>query len=132
MLFRSFAARPLMRLGDGMEGNTMQQAIETKFHGPTNSSGSRISAKAWAGSTRVHYNHALNADQNHLAAAKALAEKMEWHGLWIGGGKADGRGYTFVCLPGSYSREWLEKFINGAEGADCFFIKANKPAWSTK
>jgi hypothetical protein len=110
----------------------MQQAIETKFHGPTNSSGSRISAKAWVGSKRVHYNHALNADQNHLEAAKALAEKMEWRGLWIGGGKADGSGYTFVCLPGSYSRAWVDKYIPGVEGCDWFFLPAIKPDWSAK
>ena len=89
-----------------------------------------VGADFW--SVYFHFTPEWPADPNGLAAAKALAEKMEWHGLWIGGGKADGRGYTFVCLPGSYSREWLEKFINGAEGADCFFIKANKPAWSTK
>lgn len=100
----------------------MQQAIETKFYGPTNSSGSRIVAKAWAGSVKVHYNHALNADQNHLQAAKALADKMDWRGLWIGGGGAKGSGYVFTCLPGSYSPEWLEKYINGIDGTDWFLI----------
>lgn len=107
-----------------MEGNTMQQAIETKFHGPTNSSGSRIVAKAWAGSKKVHYNHALNADQNHLQAAKALADKMDWRGLWIGGGGAKGSGYVFVnAMSNPASIANADTLAIGIEGTDWFIAE---------
>lgn len=102
----------------------MRQAIETKFYGPTNGSGSRIRAKAWAGSMRTHYNHALNAEQNHIAAAKAFAEKMEWDGLWIGGGRADGRGYVFVNVtnnPAAIAN--ADTMAMGIDGTDWFIVE---------
>jgi hypothetical protein len=102
----------------------MQQAIETKFYGPTNSSGSRIVAKAWAGSVKVHYNHALNADQNHLQAAKALADKMGWGGLWIGGGRAAGNGYVFVnAMSNPASIANADTLAIGREGCDWFIVE---------
>jgi hypothetical protein len=75
------------------------QAITTKFIGPTNYRGSRIKAKAAAGSLTVSYSHALNAEQNHAAAAKALSDKLGWseYGTWHQGGLPDNRGYCFVC-----------------------------------
>lgn len=54
------------------------QAIQTKYFGPTNARGSRIKATAPAGSMTVPYDHALNIDQNHKAAATALANKFGW------------------------------------------------------
>ncbi len=54
------------------------QAILTRYHGPTNTRGSRITAKAEAGRTSVAYDHALNYDQNHRAAALALMAKVGW------------------------------------------------------
>lgn len=74
----------------------MRQAIETKFLGPTNFRGSRIKATAQAGSVTVSYDHALNSDQNHEAAAIALCAKFGWAGRIYGGGKADGKGNVFV------------------------------------
>lgn len=74
----------------------MRQAIVTKFHGQTNTRGSRITARAEAGSVTVDYDHALNAGDNHLAAARRLAEKLDWQGDWFGGGLPSG-GYCFVC-----------------------------------
>lgn len=68
------------------------QAIVTKYFGPTNTRGSRIKASASAGSKTVSYDHALNIADNHAAAAKAFAEKMEWEGKWFGGGMPDGSG----------------------------------------
>jgi hypothetical protein len=72
------------------------QAITTKFLGPTNVRGSRIKATAQAGSLTLHWNHALNPDGNHTAAAKALAAKYRWHGTWIGGTTA-ARVNVYVC-----------------------------------
>lgn len=74
-----------------------RQAITTKFLGPTNSRGSRIKATAAAGSVTVSYDHALNTDDNHSAAAKALAAKYGWAGDWIGGGMPDNCGNVYIC-----------------------------------
>ena len=48
------------------------QAIHTRYMGPTNTKGGRIKATAWAGSVTVPYDHALNVEDNHRAAAGAL------------------------------------------------------------
>lgn len=74
----------------------MRQAIVTKYHGPTNLRGSRIVARSQAGAKIVSYDHSLNAEDNHKAAAKALATKLGWSGHWSGGGLPDGRGYAFI------------------------------------
>lgn len=55
------------------------QGILTRYHGPTNVKGSRISATTASGVRRVfHLNHALSADQNHSHAAHALANELGW------------------------------------------------------
>lgn len=74
----------------------MRQAIITKYHGPTNVRGSRVSAKAWAGRVILSWDHALNSQDNHIAAAKALADKLAWEGKWHGGGSPDLSGFAFV------------------------------------
>jgi len=79
----------------------MRQAIVTKWHGPTNYSGSRIKAKAAAGSITVPWDYALNVADNHTAAARALVEKLEWAGVWSGGGMPSGDGYVFVDASGA-------------------------------
>jgi hypothetical protein len=84
------------------------QAIETRYLGPTNFRSGRIKARAWAGSVTMPYDHALNAEDNHRAAALALAAKCAKHaeqyggksiwseGTWHQGGNAAGTGYVFV------------------------------------
>ncbi|MFA7250090.1 MAG: hypothetical protein WC273_10725 [Dehalococcoidia bacterium] len=57
------------------------QAIQTKYHGPTNSTGSRITARCDAGRLTVPYDYALNIDGNHRAAAEALLVKVGWDNL---------------------------------------------------
>lgn len=61
------------------------QAIITKFHGPTNVRGSRVSATAEAGRVILDWDHALNPDDNHKSAAMALAAKFKWDGHYVGG-----------------------------------------------
>ena len=73
----------------------MRQAITTKWFGPSNVKGSRVKASAEAGSITLHWDHALNVDQNHAKAAMALANKLGWGGKWVGGGMA-GSGYAFT------------------------------------
>lgn len=63
------------------------QTIETKYHGPSNVKGSRISATASGCKARVilSYDHALNGEGNHQAAAAALMDKLNWTGRYVGG-----------------------------------------------
>ena len=77
------------------------QAIETRYLGPTNTKGSRIKATAWAGSITIGYNHALDTQDNHRAAADALIAKMGWNGTFAQGGNIKGDGYYFVNVEGT-------------------------------
>ena len=56
------------------------RAIRTRFVGPTNTRGSRIIADAGDRASRVvvDYDHSLNTDDNHAAAAVAVTHKMGW------------------------------------------------------
>ena len=54
------------------------QAIRTKYHGPTNTTGPRISAQCEAGRIFVPYDYALNIDGNHRAACRLLIKKLGW------------------------------------------------------
>ena len=73
------------------------QAITTKYIGPANVRGSRIKATAAAGSITLHWDDALNSDDNHKAAARALATKLGWdYGEWIAGVTKDGAS-VWVC-----------------------------------
>lgn len=79
------------------------QAIQTKYHGPTDHSGSRISATCDAGRIIIGWDHALNVADNHRAAADALVVKLGWDGerswrplAWTSGSLKDGS-YVHVC-----------------------------------
>lgn len=65
------------------------QAIVTKFLGPTNFKGARVKAACEAGQIVVSWDDALNVDENHDAAAHALAHKLGWdvapYGKLVGG-----------------------------------------------
>lgn len=75
------------------------QAIVTKYHGATNTKPSRISATSASGlKVRVSYDHALNADDNHKAAALALCAKYGWTNELIGGGLSDSS-EVWVMIP---------------------------------
>lgn len=75
----------------------MHQAITTKFLGPTNFRGARVKATCQAASITLNWDHALNHEQNHNAAARALALKLGWRGRWVGGALPDGCGNCY-CL----------------------------------
>jgi hypothetical protein len=74
----------------------MYQAIQTKFHGPTNTRGARVSARADAGRVIVSWDYALNVTDNHKAAAVALARRYGWPEDMVGG-SLPGSGFAFVC-----------------------------------
>jgi hypothetical protein len=108
----------------------MQQSITTKYIGPSNSKGSRIKAigrKRDGGlpelSRTISRDCALSIEANHALAAKHLAQDLGWKGLWIAGGNMDNTGYCYVCLEGSYTDGWIDKYINGIEGRDWFLVQ---------
>src|SRR6185437_14816907 len=80
------------------------QSIETKYVGPTNSRGSRVKATASGGFTlTIEWDDALNTDENHSAAARALINKLGWfhepgdtYGEWFYGDRKDGS-RIWVC-----------------------------------
>jgi hypothetical protein len=76
----------------------VRQAITTKYIGPSNVKGSRVKARAAAGSITLHWDDALNSEDNHRAAAQAYATKMGWHGKYYQGSLPDDSGYCFVCV----------------------------------
>ena len=69
-------------------------AIETRFHGPTNSRGARITATAVKNRITVSYPYELSGEDCHRVAAEALCAKMKWPGKLIGDGTA--KGYVFI------------------------------------
>ena len=68
------------------------KAIRTKYIGPSNIRGSRISATSGEKGQRVvlSYDDAVNSDENHAKAARSLCDKMGWPYAMIGGGFPDG------------------------------------------
>lgn len=72
------------------------QAIVTKFHGPTDFRGSRITARAAAGRVTLPWRYHLDIAGNHTAAAEALARKLGWDGHWVAGGLPSEDGFVFV------------------------------------
>ena len=62
------------------------QGIVTKYHGPTDTRGARISATS-AGGVRIYrpLDYAVDADANHREAARQLCVKLGWSGQMIGG-----------------------------------------------
>ena len=82
------------------------KAIRTKYHGATDTRGSRISASDEDGNrVTIPYPHELyelSGEAVHRKAAEALCEKMNWAGPMIGGALKDG--YAFVWVPESFRR----------------------------
>lgn len=73
------------------------KAITTKFHGPTDTRGSRVSATDMDGNrVTVNYDHSASFDDRHWAAARALCEKMNWHGELVRGSIKSGEVFVFV------------------------------------
>ena len=73
-----------------MGGGVMRQAIRTTYHGPTNARGSRIIARAAAGSKSFPWDYALDPAENHRAAALKYAQALGWSTTLQGGCLHDG------------------------------------------
>ena len=77
----------------------MRQSIVTKYHGPTDKKGSRVSATSASGHRIIFdWDDSLNIDENHAVAARRLAAKLGWAGDWFGGSLF--YGCVFVCADG--------------------------------
>lgn len=76
------------------------QAIITRYLGATNSRGARVKAKIKSDSVTLPWDHAKDVDENHNAAAQALALKLDWHGNWARGSLPDGTGNVYICIRG--------------------------------
>lgn len=74
------------------------QAIETKYIPATNYRGSRIKASCERGSITVSYDCALNSEEAHIAAVKALVAKFV---------KEDEKRY------GTNNNPWSKPFVTG-------------------
>ena len=57
------------------------QSITTKYHGPTNTLGSRVSATNSSGNRiYIPWDTARSADHNHKLAARIMCNRLDWHG----------------------------------------------------
>jgi hypothetical protein len=79
-------------------GERIFQAIETRWHGPTNTRPSRIVARCDARRVTVSWDHSLDVVGNHRAAAEKLAAALDWqnNGTRMVGGGLGGNGYVWV------------------------------------
>lgn len=67
------------------------RAIITKYHGPTNYRGSRISASAGdAGKVFISYPYDKSNEYCHYEAVKALCDKLGWDYPTVWGGTETG------------------------------------------
>ena len=72
----------------------MYQAITTKWHGPTDRLGARISATTASGYRIYRQYDCDKGVTSHVEAAAALAKELDWSGTWHSG--TTGEGYVFV------------------------------------
>lgn len=98
--------------------------IRTRYHGPTNARGSRISATTISGQrVYVPYDHALSTEENHDTAARKAAALIAWtlprvwRGVWVAPGER-----CYVAM-GTVYGEFTEYFDadftdDGKPGAD--------------
>ena len=96
----------------------MRQAITTRFLPVTDTKPARIKAIARK-KTKDHPEMSLlvsyqysGSEREHTYAAQALAMKLGWAGVWIGGGAVAGDGYVYVNCMGTLPK--------GEEGEDYF------------
>lgn len=76
----------------------MLKAITTKYHGATNTKGSRISARSDRKTIMRSYDHELSHSCNHRLAACELAAEFKWTGSFVGGSLPTGNGFCFVNM----------------------------------
>lgn len=73
------------------------KAITTKYHGPTNTRGLRISATDGDGNrVSVPYNYSLSGELVHREAVYALCAKVGWSGELVSGSIKGGYVYVWT------------------------------------
>jgi hypothetical protein len=86
-------------------------AIQTRIIPATSTKPTRIKAYSERGAITESYDHALTRDQRHHAAAKALAEKFSWKGIWVYGGAPDGKGNVYVRVEPENPSDWKHEAL---------------------
>ena len=74
------------------------QAIRTRYHGPTNTRGTRITATCEAGSLTLPRDYSLDIGEDHARVAQALVQRLGWTGVYHGG--EFGGDYYWACESG--------------------------------
>ena len=75
------------------------QAITTRYHGPGNVRGSRISATTASGKRVYHEcDDAVHVDRQHRDAAIKLCKLLDWHGTMVEGGLTSGGERVFCFI----------------------------------
>jgi hypothetical protein len=77
------------------------QAILVKYYGPTNTRGTRLTARAEAGSVTLPREYGLNVDDDARRVAAALCEKFGWNADNLVGGGLPNGDRVFVFAGGS-------------------------------
>ena len=83
------------------------QTITTAYAGPTNTKGSRVMVKSWLKNKAFSWDHALNSEENHKAAAQQLVDILNSDRVkkgyddyqWIiiaSGSLPDGKGNAYI------------------------------------
>ena len=83
------------------------QTITTAYAGPTNTKGSRVMVKSWLKNKAFSWDHALNSEENHKAAAQQLVDILNSDRLkkgysdyqWViiaNGSLPDGKGNAYI------------------------------------
>jgi hypothetical protein len=95
------------------------KAILTKYHGPGNVRGARISAVDSDGNrVSTPYPNAQVGEDCHRLAAQALCDKMGWRGNLVGGGTKTG--YAFCFCPALDAAEKI--IVRISEAADDDYV----------
>lgn len=81
-------------------------AITSKYHGPTDTSGSKVRATVNGKSAAVPWASELDSEPNHRAAVVALCDKLGWDAdRFFGGAMTDGRWAWVPVFP----YEWEQR-----------------------
>lgn len=98
------------------------KAIRTKYHGPTNTRGSRITATDEDGNrVSISYPYELSGEAVHRKAARALCDQMGWGSNLAGGGFKDGYVFVFIDAWADALRHMLD--LAERHGIDGEYVK---------
>jgi hypothetical protein len=81
-------------------------AIVTKYHGPTDTRGSRVSASVDGRRAVVAYDPALDAEENHRRAMAWLCRKNCWDAARFFGGSLNGSRWAWVPV---FTYDWEQR-----------------------